>query len=334
MLVSPAEERRANAEKIKSVIPELEIVCADISKDDLWEKHLATMLTNPSEYDGVVMMEDDVILCENFRERLAKVVAKHQNDVIQFFERALSKTPLTKGYQPGSNFFSCVCYYMPAPLTQLFSDEGMKSDFKKWFAKRDEPWSYPIDRYIAYVLGAKKLSYWRESPYLVQHSAMKSTLGNRSTKRQSRYFVDDLERKIAGEDDVFSLRQLSYDQMLPYNRDYRIILHPPAKNRQYIGLRNKEGNTVAVCEVTVAKGTIHIGCVFVPEMYRGNHYACILIRKVLCAYNGMAATAQCNDWSIRTFLMSGFYVTSTRKCKYWTAYFVRRDAVEHGKTEA
>ena len=195
MLVSPVEERIENAKKTKETIPELELVYADNSKIDLWAKHIETMQTDPGEYAGVVMMEDDIILCRNFRERLESVISKHEHDVVQFFERALAKNPLKCGWQPGGNFFSCVCYYMPAEFTDVFNIEQNKKDFCEWFAKRDEPWGYPIDMYIAYVLGRGKMYYWREFPFLVQHSAFKSTLGNRSTKRQSKYFVDDLEKE-------------------------------------------------------------------------------------------------------------------------------------------
>lgn len=197
MLVSPAEERRKNALLIKETIPELEIVYADVNEVDLWEVHLNSMLTDPNKYDGVVMMEDDLKLCNGFRERLEKVLSEHKRDIVQFFERALAKKPLKRGWQNGGQFFSCVCYYMPARFTEVFNRERWKKSFKEdYFPKRHEPWGYPIDTYIAYVLGSNKMVYWRELPYLVQHLDFKSTLGGRSTKRQSKYFIDDLEGVI------------------------------------------------------------------------------------------------------------------------------------------
>lgn len=198
MLVSPAEERRRNALLIKSVIPELELVYADNNKEDIFDVCLDAMLTDPNEYDGVVMMEDDLKLCENFREKFDDVLSKHPNDIVQFFERALAKRPLSRGWQSGGNFCSTVCYYVPAVFTPVFFSAKNRREFREdYFPRRHEPWGYPIDIYIAFVLGKNKMIYWREIPYLVQHLDFKSALGNRSTKRQSKYFIDDLRRKNA-----------------------------------------------------------------------------------------------------------------------------------------
>ena len=135
------------------------------------------------------------------------------------------------------------------------------------------------------------------------------------------------------DENAFSLCKLSYDQILPYNRDYRVILHKPEKNRQYVGLRDEKKNIVAVCEVNVKKGAIHFDCVFVPAVYRGNHYAYYLVTKILDVYRGKSASAQCNDWSIKTFLKAGFTITSKRKWRYWTAYFVKKEGVKNGKAK-
>lgn len=196
MLVSPKPEREKNALLIKEAIPELEIVPADDSKCDLFQTHLDVLQTDPNKYRGVVMMEDDLKLCKNFREKFDAVMTEHSGDVVQFFERALAKKPLSGGWQPGSQFFSCVCYYMPAEFTRVLGMPSYIYDFKyDYFPRRNEPWGYPIDTYIAYVLGRNKMIYWRQMPYLVQHLDFPSMFKGRSTKRQSKYFIDDLENK-------------------------------------------------------------------------------------------------------------------------------------------
>lgn len=140
------------------------------------------------------MMEDDIILCRDFRKRFSGVLKEHNESVIQFFEKALAKVPPPRGWQNGANFFSCVCYYVPANVIELITDMDARRRFREEvFPKKHEPWGYPIDTYIAYVLKENKLKYWREIPYLVQHQDFKSTIGNRSTKRQSKFFIDDLE---------------------------------------------------------------------------------------------------------------------------------------------
>lgn len=193
MLVSPIKERMENALKVKQVIPELELVYADAEKCDLFDTHLDSLLTDENVYDGVVMLEDDVILSKDFRSHLNRVLSTHSGDVVQFFERALAQKPLTGGWKNGAEFFSCVCYYMPARFTKVFSNHRNREEFREYFAKKHEPWGYPIDCYIAHVLGRNKMVYWREMPYIVQHSALQSTFKGRSTKRQSKYFIDDLK---------------------------------------------------------------------------------------------------------------------------------------------
>lgn len=192
MLVSPNKERVENARAIKKIIPQLELYPVDATKQDLFSAHIAVMQTDPNKYDGVVMMEDDIILCKDFMNRLMDVLNRHKGDVVQFFERALCKN-LTNGWFNGRQFFSCCCYYMPAKHTSLFASKENKYKFTyEVFPKRNEPWGYPIDLYIAYVLGENKIKYWRELPYLVQHRNLKSTFKGRSTKRQSIYFIDDI----------------------------------------------------------------------------------------------------------------------------------------------
>lgn len=191
VMVSPIEERRQNVELLKQQIPDLICVEADRSKCDLFTVYLS--LLDCEGYDGLVMIEDDVKLCNGFLEKIAEKISEHSTDVIQFFTRALSKR-LTRGYKRGGEFSSTVCNYYPASFCKMLQNEEYIKYFKEeYYPKRNEPWTYPIDTYIAFVLGYNKMQHWLELPFLVQHLALKSTLGNRSTKRQSIYFIDDME---------------------------------------------------------------------------------------------------------------------------------------------
>lgn len=193
MLVSPTEERQANALKIKEVIPSLELVHANKDEKDLFTTHIETLKTNPDEYKGVVMMEDDIILSKDFPKLFSDVMAKHDKDIVQFFEKALAKNPLPRGYRNGSEFFSCVCYYMPSEFTNVICNEGWIQKFKDYYPSLKQPWNYPIDTYIQYVLKNTKMIYWREFPYIVQHGALKSNFKGRPLYRQSKFFIDDME---------------------------------------------------------------------------------------------------------------------------------------------
>lgn len=193
VMVSPIEERRKNVEILKSQIPDLIIIEADRSKCDLFTVYLESL--NPDDCDGIVMIEDDIKLCDGFMDRITEAIQAHKTDVIQFFTRALSKN-LSRGYKNGGDFSSTVCNYYPASFCKLLQDAGYIQYFKEvYYPTKHEPWTYPIDTYIAFVLGYNKMRHWLELPFFVQHLSLKSTLGNRSTKRQSIYFIDDMETK-------------------------------------------------------------------------------------------------------------------------------------------
>ena len=187
---SPVKERIENVKLLSSQIPNLRVIPADRAKCDLFTVYLDSL--KPDAYDGIVMIEDDIKLCEGFMEKITKVIEEKNADVIQFFTRALSKN-LTRGYKSGGTFSSTVCNYYPASFCKVLRDDAYIKYFKEvYYPTKKEPWTYPIDTYIAFVLGHNHMRHWLELPFLVQHLALKSTLGGRSTKRQSIYFIDDL----------------------------------------------------------------------------------------------------------------------------------------------
>ena len=116
------------------------------------------------------------------------------------------------------------------------------------------------------------------------------------------------------------IHETDYETMKPFGEDYRVILH---EGKRYWALSDESG-ICAVCETDEKKNSVKIGCVFVPEEKRGHGYAYDLLMHVLFENRGKYASAQCNDWSIKTFLKAGFVISGKRKCKYWTAYFVHR----------
>ena len=193
MLVSPIPERQENAQKIKEIIPNLELMEADKATCDLFMTHLKTMQTDPEKYRGVCMIEDDVILCNDFMKHFGQVMKDHDQDIVNFFEHALATRPLSCGYDIGGRFYSSVCYYVPAKMTQIFLEPEMLRMFHSFYNDMDFAATYPIDAYIQFVLNRKGLKYWRQFPWLVQHMDLESTFEGRVAGRQSKFFIDDME---------------------------------------------------------------------------------------------------------------------------------------------
>ena len=183
--------REANVELMKLEIPELRVI--NCTLDNVFPAHIAA-LNVADEYDGVLMLEDDVQLCRNFKQRVDALIASHLREVVSMFEGACSKNEMHSEYRNGREFAWNQCNYWPREVGKILSDPKWMIPFIEWFDKRNEPWGYPIDVYQAYVLGKCKIKYWMEVPFLVQHLDMRSNFKGRSTKRQTKYFADDLEQ--------------------------------------------------------------------------------------------------------------------------------------------
>jgi hypothetical protein len=132
--------------------------------------------------DSCLIMEDDIVLCENFWERACAEIAQRPGDMISFF--SMRKEDLTVGsrYVPGKRFLMMQCVYFPP-----------------WFCPGLLAWSRKWDRtgyisgtdcMVADFLGERKLSYFVVVPNLVDHKVAKSLIDpRRSSKRQSLTFA-------------------------------------------------------------------------------------------------------------------------------------------------
>lgn len=185
------KQRIQNVRKMKLELPELYVVMANL--DNVFYKHL-DLLNVPDGYDGIVILEDDVQLCKRFKERLADVLAGHETEVVSMFESACSKKPLKSEYRNGNRFAWNQCNYYPKGIARtLANPDNLEGFIKYFYESRNEPWNYPIDIYIAWVLGGLNIHYWMSVPFLVQHLDMQSNFPGRPSNRQSKYFIDDLE---------------------------------------------------------------------------------------------------------------------------------------------
>lgn len=187
VMVSDVPERIENAKKIASQIPDCILYYGD--NDNVFDKFINCFRIEP-EYDGLVLLEDDIILCKNFYYWIMREIEKRPVKVISFFEKPLSKKKLESGYMPPSEFLYNQCNYYPFGMCKLIANEEVIKLFKTSYT---EKWVCPSDCYIRFVLSMHGIKYYMKVPFLVQHLPWKSTLGNRSKARQTKYFIDDIE---------------------------------------------------------------------------------------------------------------------------------------------
>ena len=186
---SPMPQRRENVEAMKKQIPNL--VVKDCQEPGLFEQAIECWQLE-DEYDGIVILEDDVQLCENFMERIMTAIEERPDESISFFESACSKKPLHSEYRPGSKLMWMQCRYYPAKIAKLLCKQEEYEYFKENWRKYTTAWSYPIDTYASVVFRRHKLKYFMKLPFLVQHLPIRSAVGNRPTNRQTKFFIDDV----------------------------------------------------------------------------------------------------------------------------------------------
>ena len=134
-----------------------------------------------SKYDAV-LLEDDVILCKNFKQRIEEVINKNKDKLINFFTNPNSwfKTKENIGC-----FSFNQCTYYPKGISKLLAEKIIT--FKNWD-------KIGYDLLMNKALVNLNISHIQYRPCLVQHIDIKSLLPFHHFKpRRCIYFIDYLE---------------------------------------------------------------------------------------------------------------------------------------------
>lgn len=136
-----------------------------------------------SEFDAV-LLEDDVILCNNFKQRIEEVISKYKDKVINFwtdpYEYFTTRTSVGIRCNVGT--------YYPKGIGKILSSKMLNhiNDSKQY------------DNIESYALRELKLKVLNYRPCLVQHKDNKSLMGNDNKfpykiLRCTPYFIDYLD---------------------------------------------------------------------------------------------------------------------------------------------
>jgi len=136
--------------------------------------------------DPVVIMEEDIWLTNNFKDKIEVVISDHQNEVVQFFSMRKDDVEIGSRYEPGRTFMMNQCTYFPSGYAKEILEY-----YKRW-PDRDKYVS-ACDILIADFLKERKEKYFLHVPSLVNHRVGKSIINpRRPTNRQAKVFVDGL----------------------------------------------------------------------------------------------------------------------------------------------
>lgn len=177
-------------EELKSQIPNLEISFDNFTDAGKFKntsyKNFQQALQMAGD-DACVQLEDDIILCNDFYNKILKSISERLDEVIQFF--SMRKKDLTIGsrYESGGNFLMHQCFYLPKGMAKKLFDYSFEFED---MCKQDEHIS-PNDLVTQYYFKEQKIKYWIHIPNLVDHKIAKSMIDKRrSSKRQSFTFKD------------------------------------------------------------------------------------------------------------------------------------------------
>jgi hypothetical protein len=162
---------------------------------------------------NAVLMEDDIVLCKNFREEIEKVINKYPNNIINFF------TSPSKYYTShfSSMFIYNQCTYFPKGMTKFLADEIMKMYIP------EEPGKHSIQRYgslLNIVLCDNNIPHLIHRPCLVQHIDAKSTRDAWCGCRNTPYFKDYLDAVGITMEEAFDRQNLDkLNRLLAQDRE-------------------------------------------------------------------------------------------------------------------
>lgn len=165
-----------------------EVLCDNISHpvDSFIEQ-----LKYISDYDAV-LLEDDLVLCENFKEEIEKAIAQYPNKIINFF----TDPNLYFTTHIGSVFNYNQCTYYPKGIGKVLAEK--MEEHRKTFPK------IQYDVLELYAINKLGITHVKYRPCLVQHLDF-DTLIQESTQGNRRciYFIDYLKELNIEYEDAF-----------------------------------------------------------------------------------------------------------------------------------
>lgn len=177
-VVRAVESRKAFVDEILEQVPEA-VVYYDEFHDPM--KSYLHVCKNIIGDKPAVLLEDDIILTSNFKEKAEAVIDMYPKILINFF--SLSKKYTKPHFKKGREYCMNQCEYFPEGFAQR-----VVSAYEKWPLKEKEPNAY--DFLVGYAWGGNN-PYLVWCPSLVQHRQVKSIIDpRRSSKRQSITFQE------------------------------------------------------------------------------------------------------------------------------------------------
>lgn len=154
--------------------------------------------------EDVVLLEDDIILCNNFKEKIEDTIKTIPDEIINFFSISYYNKHLV--YLNYGMFCYNQCTYLPScKIKQIIK---LIDNDKECVNSCKTP-----EKLCKYVFQKLNMKHYLYQPCLVQHLDNGSLLGhNRDFSRRSPYFIDYLEEL-----------NMTYEEAIKYENRLKLI---------------------------------------------------------------------------------------------------------------
>ena len=189
MIIRGVPDRTEYINYLKRVLPQAEW-CIDKRYNDGSISNLVKHMLN--FIDALILagdepclhLEEDIILTDDFINKINLVIGQRPNELIQFF--SMRKADIKIGSRYDNNYMMNQCFYLPAGYSKLIANY-----YNIWDKKNKFPSGSDI--MINDWLKTRKEKYWISVPSLVEHRVTKSMIDKRrSSKRQSKTFINPI----------------------------------------------------------------------------------------------------------------------------------------------
>lgn len=185
IIIRAVPDRQSDVDYLLKHIPDAEVCWETFDyedkNDNVWNTFLKAM--KMAGDDPVVHMEEDVILTQNFRDKLESAIAEHPDQIKTFF--SMRDKDLTVGSREDRYFLMAQCWYAPAYFSRYIHS------FYPYWEYRRQAHPNSVDLMIQHYIHAMNIRYRIHVPNLVQHRQRASYIdGNRSENRLSCSFKD------------------------------------------------------------------------------------------------------------------------------------------------
>ncbi len=123
--------------------------------------------------DPGVILEDDCIIPDNFKDRIEAEIAKRPEDVINFFSRRSADLTIGERYISGGAYSYNVCTYFPKDMAIDLAKE-IEDKYRDLLLDGSD-----TDIGFQEYMKARKIRYWQVVPNLVDHAKGPSTIDTR-----------------------------------------------------------------------------------------------------------------------------------------------------------